>query len=58
MIERFLTVQEIAQKLCVKERTIHNWIHRGVFPAMKLEGQWRVDPDSFEQWIEERRKNA
>jgi excisionase family DNA binding protein len=33
---QFLTVKEVAEKLKVSKRTIHNWIDEGVIRAVKL----------------------
>jgi excisionase family DNA binding protein len=32
----FLTVKEVAEKLRLSKRTIHNWIDEGVIRAIKL----------------------
>ena len=32
------------------EATVMNWIQREDFPATKVDGVWRSDPEEIDQW--------
>ena len=46
-VEKFLTVQEVAKKLRVSERTITRYIKSGKLRASKL-GQWRIQESDLQ----------
>ena len=45
-----LTLVEVASDLKVTRQTLYNWIVRGKFPAIKIDGIWRVDEKDYEQF--------
>jgi len=49
-VEKFLTVQEVAKKLRVSERTIMRYIKSGKLRASKL-GQWRIQEGDLENFF-------
>ncbi len=51
----FLTVEEIAKKLKIKEFTIRDWIRKGELPAYKFGKTYRVKKKDYEEWEKNRR---
>jgi excisionase family DNA binding protein len=56
--DRFLTLQELAILLKVKERTIYLWAQQGRIPSFKLGNAWRFDRQDIESWIEAQKRNT
>lgn len=56
--DRFLTLQEVADLLKIKERTIYQWAQLGKIPGFKLGNAWRFDRDDIEVWIEEQKQKS
>ena len=54
MQKELLTVDEIAEYLRVKKRTIYDWVKKGKIPAIKTVGQWRFKKDRIDSWLESR----
>jgi excisionase family DNA binding protein len=54
----FLTVEEVASRLKVKEKTVRDWIGRGQLEAYKIGKVWRIRRDHFDQAMETRRVSA
>jgi excisionase family DNA binding protein len=54
--EDFYTAPELAKKLKVDLRTIHNWINQGDLPAIVLPGgQYRIEKKDYDAFIKRRR---
>jgi excisionase family DNA binding protein len=55
MMERptYLTVNEIAEELRVKPRTVRQWLDSGALHGIKAGRQWRVRPENLEAFIEQ-----
>lgn len=51
-----LRLAEVAVATSVTERSVQNWIRRGLLPAVKLEGSIRVEQAELEKFIERRAK--
>lgn len=51
---RLLTVDEVAQWLQVKPRTIYQWVHEEYIPVIKLGVLVRFDPGSVMAWVRRR----
>lgn len=47
-----LTIDEVAQYLRVKRRTIYEWVKKGKIPAIKTVGQWRFKKDRIDAWLD------
>ena len=47
-----LTIDELAEYLRVKKRTVYDWVKKGKIPAIKTVGQWRFRRDKIEEWLE------
>ena len=50
-----LTIEEVAGRLKVREKTVRDWIGRGELDAYRIGKEWRVRRDHLEQHIEARR---
>ncbi|HZP26086.1 MAG TPA: helix-turn-helix domain-containing protein [Dehalococcoidia bacterium] len=55
---RILTVKETADLLKVKPQWIYRMMRSDGLPCIRLGRQVRVDQDSLEKWIAERRSDA
>ena len=53
-----LTIEEVAGRLKVREKTVRDWIGRGELDAYKIGKEWRVRRDHLERHIEARRVGA
>lgn len=50
--EALMTIDEIADYLKVKKRTVYDWVKKGKIPAIKTVGQWRFKREKIDQWLE------
>ena len=48
-----MTIDEVADYLRVKKRTVYDWVKKGKIPAMKTVGLWRFRKDRIDTWLEE-----
>lgn len=51
----FLSVEEVARRLSLKEETIRTYIREGSLNAYRFGNVLRVRVDDFEKFVEERR---
>lgn len=56
--EKLMTLQEVADYLQIKERTIYQWAQTGKIPGFKLGSAWRFKKDDLDLWIEEQKRNT
>ncbi|WP_367715872.1 helix-turn-helix domain-containing protein [Nitratireductor sp. GISD-1A_MAKvit] len=50
--QRYLTLQQLAERLQVTTRTLRHWAQQGKLPgAVKLYKCWRVKPDEVVSWL-------
>lgn len=47
-----MTIDEVADYLRVKKRTIYEWLKKGKIPAIKTVGQWRFKKVKIDAWLE------
>ena len=47
-----MTIEEIADYLRVKKRTVYEWLKKGKIPAIKTVGQWRFKKTQIDHWLE------
>ncbi len=52
MADEILTIQEVAVRLKLAERTVYAMAAAREFPAFKIRGQWRVRRSDFEGWLQ------
>ena len=50
--EALMTIEEVADYLRVKKRTIYEWLKGGKIPAIKTVGQWRFKKEKIDAWLE------
>jgi excisionase family DNA binding protein len=50
--ERFLSTEEVAERLQVDEQTVRRWIKSGKLEAFKPGREWRISPAAFEALLE------
>ena len=50
--QQLLTIEEVADYLRVKKRTIYEWIKTGKIPAIKAVGQWRFKKEKIDAWLD------
>jgi len=53
--ENLMTIEEVADYLRVKKRTIYEWVKKGKIPAIKTVGQWRFKRMQIDSWLENQR---
>ena len=51
-----MTIEEIADYLRVKKRTVYEWLKKGKIPAIKTVGQWRFKKTQIDHWLENQQK--
>ena len=51
----YLTVEQVADRLKVREKTVRDWIGRGMLEAYKIGKVLRIRSDHLEQAMEARR---
>ena len=47
-----MTIEEVADYLRVKKRTIYEWLKNHKIPAVKMVGQWRFKKRQIDAWLE------
>lgn len=53
-MDRLLTVDQVANWLQVKPRTIYQWVHEGYIPVIKLGSLSRFSQASVTEWLRKR----
>lgn len=48
-----MTIDEVADYLRVKKRTVYEWLKKGKIPATKTVGQWRFKRDRIDAWLDD-----
>jgi putative molybdopterin biosynthesis protein len=55
MEDEFLTVEEIAKRLKVKEFTVREWVRRKELPAYRIGKTYRILVKDYEEFLKKRR---
>ena len=50
--ESLMTIDEVADYLRVKKRTVYDWLKKKKIPAIKTVGQWRFKREKIDAWLE------
>ena len=50
--QEIMTIEEVADYLRVKKRTIYEWLKKGKIPAIKTVGQWRFKKSKIDAWLD------
>jgi len=58
IVERAMTVRDVAAFLNVDEKTIYRLAQRGDLPGFKVSGSWRFQRPDLEAWITDRKGQA
>ena len=53
--ERLYSLEEVAERLGVSERTVRRWVKAGDLPAYKPGREYRIKPADLEEFLEERK---
>ena len=53
MFNRLMTIDDVANYLRVKKRTVYDWLKKGKIPAIKTVGQWRFKKEQIDAWLDE-----
>lgn len=49
--DRYLSVIEVAEQLGFSDATIHNWIHAGKLPALKIQRSYRIRQSDVDRLV-------
>ena len=55
MIDKWLTLEQIADYLQVSKEKVYKLCQRRKMPASKLGGQWRFDVREVDAWVRKQR---
>ncbi|MBN1869478.1 MAG: helix-turn-helix domain-containing protein [Candidatus Omnitrophica bacterium] len=47
-----MTIEEVADYLRVKKRTVYEWVKNRKIPAIKTVGQWRFKKVQIDNWLD------
>lgn len=50
-VEKWLSVEEIADHLKISKETVYRWLERGKIPAHRVGKQWRFKPSEVDEWV-------
>ena len=53
-MEKLLTVEQVADWLQVRPRTVYQWVHEGYIPVVKIGSLVRFSARSVAEWIKTR----
>jgi len=49
--DHYLTISDLAALLCIKEKTIRQWIYLGKIPSLKINGLVRFSRRAIDDWV-------
>jgi excisionase family DNA binding protein len=52
-MEELFTVQQVAERLQVRQRTVKRWLLSGQLRGLKAGRKWRVTPSAIEAFLQE-----
>ena len=52
VFQQLMTIEEVAEYLRVKKRTVYDWVKNGKIPAVKAVGQWRFKKEKIDAWLD------
>jgi excisionase family DNA binding protein len=56
--ERFLSLEDVAERLQVSDRTVRRWVKDGKLAAYKPGREWRIRPRDLEDFLESRKVHS
>ena len=54
---KILTVKQAALRLNISEKTLRNWVYKGIVPSFRLNGLRRFHEDELDQWVRSQVRN-
>jgi excisionase family DNA binding protein len=51
-MEELFTLQQVAERLQVRQRTVKRWLLSGQLRGLKAGRKWRVKPSAIEQFLQ------
>ena len=51
MEDRWLSVDETCEYLCISQDTIYKWIDQKGLPAYRLGRQWKFKAEEVDEWV-------
>jgi len=51
-----MTIEELADYLRVKKRTVYEWLKKDKIPAIKIVGQWRLKKEKIDAWLDSKQE--
>ncbi|MDE3075088.1 MAG: helix-turn-helix domain-containing protein [Chloroflexota bacterium] len=58
MLNRLLTIQEVAGYLQIDDNTVYRWCRESHIPAMKIGKEWRIDQRDLDAFLAGKRNSA
>lgn len=55
MIDKWLTVKEVAEYLKLSTDLVYKFAQRGKIPVSKIGNQWRFDREEIDSWVKAQR---
>ena len=53
-----MTLDEVAEYLKIKKKTLYNLVQQRKLPCFKVGGAWRFKREDIDLWIEERKRDT
>lgn len=57
MVDRWMTVEDVAQYLQLSMDMIYKMAQQGKLPASKIGAQWRFKREEVDKWVKSQRPN-
>lgn len=57
-MSKTLTVEQVADRLQVSNRTVYEWLKTGDLEGAKIGHKWRIKEEAVEKFFEERTNTA
>ena len=57
-MDRYLNVEQVAELLSVKPKTIYSWAEHGVIPSYKFGSRVRFKESEVQEWAEGKRRET
>jgi len=52
MLNDFLTIDQVSEKLGIHSKTVRRYINSGKISAQKIGGSWRINPESLDIYLD------
>ena len=50
-LEKWLSVEEIAEHLGISKETVYRWLEKGSIPAHRIGKLWKFKPSEVDSWV-------